>query len=202
LGRPGCNNKEKIAMRFVIIIFVLFFADCSDQKPEHKLVTAKKDTIEHEGTYPKQINTKDLQMKYDKVRWAMYCIYCDDTCRFLKETGIKDSVTFASLDFRLEKLQQFNDTTEVYFYFYKDSIKCDFRVIKNIELAIGAGYKKGDDNISYYISPTTMRYFWEKGTYSRYENPLQPEVITYINNNKSKLNRWFFNEAKRKGIIK
>jgi hypothetical protein len=36
---------------------------------------------------------------------------------------------------------------------------------------------------------------------SRYENPLQPEVIAYIKNNKDKLNPWFREEAKRRKII-
>jgi hypothetical protein len=43
---------------------------------------------------------------------------------------------------------------------------------------------------------------WEKGPRSRYENPLQPEVIAYIKTNKDKLNSWFREEAKRRGIIK
>ena len=187
-------------MRLLMIFFALFISNCNDGKPEKVQDTSKTDSVEQEEAYPGQIKTNDLQAKYDKVKWALYCIYCDDTCRFVKDSGIKDSVTFASLDLRFDRVLQFSDTTEIYFYFYKDSIKCNLVVIDNNEIAIGAGFKKGNDNISYYISPTTMRYFWENGPHSRYENPLQPEVINYIKNNKGKLNKWFLNEVKRKGI--
>ena len=183
-----------------MIFFTLFIANCNDRKSEKVQVNSKTDLVEHEDAYPTQVRTKNLQEKYDKVKWALYCIYCDDTCRFIKDTGIRDSLTFASLDLRFDRVQQFSDTTEMYFYFYKDSIKCNLSVIDNNEIAIGAGFKNGNENISYYISPTTMRYFWKKGPHSRYENPLQPEVITFIKNNNGKLDKWFLNEAKRKGI--
>ena len=82
-------------------------------------------------------------------------------------------------------------------------MRCDVSSLKNsIRLATGAGYKKGSDSILYYTSSTTMHSFWEKGTYSRYDNPLQPEVIKYIKTNRDKLNPWFFKEAQVKGIIK
>jgi hypothetical protein len=113
-------------------------------------------------------------------------------------------ITFGTLDLRFSELRQSKDTIEMDFYFYlNDTIRYDKSTMEyNERMASGVGYKKGSDSIIFYISETTMRYFWEKGSSSKYENPLQPEVIVYIKSNKDKLNHWFREEARRKEIIK
>jgi hypothetical protein len=37
---------------------------------------------------------------------------------------------------------------------------------------------------------------------NRYFYPEQPDVIAYLNKNKTKLNKWFYEEAIKRGVIK
>lgn len=153
--------------------------------------------------YPKKIIDLKIENWYDKSKWALYCIYCKDTVKFEPQTNVKELTTFASLDLKLEDVKQFKDTTELLFYFYyKDTLKCDYKVLKNLFIATGTGFIKGSDSIYYYTADGHgVTKFWEYGDKSRIANPLQPEVTNYINNNKNKLHPWFRDEAKRRGII-
>lgn len=153
--------------------------------------------------YPSQIVEKHLESLYDQGKWLIYCIHCDEYCKFYKKLNILDTPQFGTLDLRFNKIENFNDTTELSFYFYyKDSIMCDVNTVYNYgELTSGVAFKGNKDSAIYYLSETTMHRFSEKGLTSRYENPLQMEVIAFIKNNKDKLNPWFREEAKRRKII-
>ncbi len=185
-----------------VLLFITILTGCNHQQgsKENSAVT-EKDTLV--SNYPSLIDSLNLQGLYDKAKWALYCIYSDDTCKVKKQFSVMPGKTFGTLDLRFSELRQQKDTIEMDFYFYvNDTIRYDISTMKsNKRLASGVGYKKGSDSIVFYISQTTMRYFWEKGATSRYENPLQPEVIDYIKSNKDSLNHWFREEAKRKGII-
>lgn len=185
-----------------LIILCALIAACNTKPSSDQNNANKSDTINQQEAYPLDIVRLGLEQWYDKTKWALYCIYCDDSVRFQKHTGIHDSITFASLDLKFENVKQFNDTTEINVFFYlRDTIKCDLETTKNSEVASGAGFKKGSDSIIYYTSTTTLSRFWKTGPGSRYENPLQPEVVAYIKSNKQKLSAWFYDEAKKRGII-
>ncbi|MET0571341.1 MAG: hypothetical protein ABWZ79_07935 [Pedobacter agri] len=189
-------------MKYIIIIFFISIVSCNSDNKSITNEIIREDTIITKEDYPAEIIKQGLEKWYDNTKWAMYCIYCDDTCKFRKQTGIKDTITFASLDLKFEEFKEFNDATEISFYFYfRDSIKCDVTTVRNIELASGAGFKKGDDSQYFYTSPTTMHQFWTNDPLSRYKNPLQSDVIEYIKNNKEKLHPWFYAEAKKRRLI-
>jgi len=99
-------------------------------------------------------------------------------------------------------LRKSGDSTEYYFnFYYHDTVKCDFNLIDNYSYLRGAGFTDRSDSISYWISPTTARYWTSKGTKTKYEHPLQPDVIAYIKRNQNKLNPWFLAEARKREII-
>lgn len=189
-------------MRYIAVILFVIALACNQQQSEEKnikLVT--KDSAV--SKYPKVVDSLGVQALYDKTKWVLYCIYSDDTCLLKKRFSVTAAKTFGTLDLRFNELRQQKDTIEIDFYFYaNDTLRYDMTTMANHKrLATGVGYRKGNDSILFYTSETTMRYFWEKGPTSRYANPLQPEVIAYIKNNKDKLNPWFKEEAKRKGIL-
>ena len=189
-------------MKYVYLGIISLITSChtSDQKEEKSNGPSKK--IKEE-TYPKKVKDLKVESRYDKSKWALYCIYCDDTVKFEPDTKIKDFITFASLDLKLEDVKQFKDTTELLFYFYyKDTLKCDYKVFKNLLVATGTGFIKDSDSIRYYTAEGYgMTKFSQRGDRNPFANPLQPEVIKYINNNIEKLSPWFRDEAKRRGIL-
>lgn len=152
--------------------------------------------------YPKEILKNNLPVFFDEARWAMYCIHCADTCKFFKKVNIKENQLFGTLDLRFEKISYLNDTTELSFCFYKDTLRCDVNSISSLGgLTSGAAFKGTKDSIIYYLSNSTIYRIMGWGAKNRYANPLQPEVIEFIKNNSDKLNPWFKQEAIRRKII-
>jgi hypothetical protein len=191
-------------MKSYLIFFLLLFTCACNQveKKENKLVNAEgHDTVVID--YPQEIKNKHLESFYDQAKWVMYCIHCDERCRFYKRINITDTPFLGALDLRFDKVKFFTDTTELNFYFYyRDSLKCDVNTFYNYgTLTYGAAFKGNKDSIIYFLSETTITRFSKKGKTSRYDNPLQPEVIAFIKNNKDKLNPWFRKEAIRRKII-
>ena len=184
-----------------IILFVLALA-CNQQQNNEKISGHEmKDSAD--SKYPRIVDSLGVHPLFDKAKWALYCIYSDDTCLLKESYSVKPEKTFGSLELRFSELRQQKDTIEIDFYCYvNDTLRCVVTTMANDNrLATGVGYRKGSDSILFYISGTTMRYFWETGANGRYANPLQPEVLSYIRQNRDRLHPWFREEAKRKGIL-
>ena len=188
-------------MRYLFVYSLIYLVACN--QPIHKDDKIDTSIIKPDEQYPKEISGKHLNSFYDKSKWLIYCIHCDEYCKFYKKLNIQDTPQFGTLDLKLNKVEYFNDTTELSFYFYyKDSIKCDVNTVYNYgELTSGVAFKGNKDSAIYFLSESTAHRFFESGLKSRYANPLQPEVIAYIKNNKNNLNPWFRKEAERRKII-
>ena len=195
------NTKE---MKYLYLGIFAFMTSCGTSKQKEVEKSNGHTAKIIQETYPNKIKDLGLESWYDKSKWALYCMYCNDTVKFEPDTEIKELVTFSSLDLELEGVKQFKDTTELKFYFfYNDTLKCDYKVLKNLLIATGTGFVKGNDSIRYYTAEGHgVTKFWERGDRSPIANPLQPEVINYIINNKDKLTPWFRYEAVRRGILK
>jgi hypothetical protein len=191
-------------MKYLYFVTLALIISCGIKNEKVQEKSNEQNAKIIEKGYPKTITDLGIESWYDKSKWALYCMYCDDTVKFEPNTKIKELVTFASLDLRLDGVKQFNDTTELRFYFYyNDTLKCDYKIFKNLLIATGTGFIKGSDSIRYYTAEGYgLTKFWEHGDQSPIGNPLQPEVINFINNNKDKLNSWFRNEAIRRGVLK
>jgi len=181
-------------MKYLNLITLLLLWSCND-RPTIRPISKT------EAIYPLSIVQSGLESKYDKTKWYLYCIYCDDTCKFTRETGIKKTAPFSSMELKFDTVTQYNDTIEISFnFYYQDSIKCDASTIRN-SVASGAGFKKGSDSIYYFTSTSTMQRFWTNDPYSRFVNPLQPDMIRYLKAKKLQLHPWFYAEAQKRGIV-
>jgi hypothetical protein len=185
-----------------ISIFLLFTA-CNYAEQKKNSIKDEQSPSEVKGIYPQEIQRKHLESFYNESKWVIYCIHCDERCRFYKKLNIVDSPFLGSLDLRFNRVEFFNDTTELRFsFYYKDTVKCDVNTVYNYgTLTYGTSFKGNRDSVIYFLSETTVQRFSEKGKTSRYETPLQPEVVAFIKNNKDSLNPWFREEAKRRKII-
>jgi len=189
-----------IAKLYLLSMIILMYA-CDQSASNNDLI--KNDSLIKAGSYPSIIDSLGVQKLYDKTKWTLYCIYSDDSC-ILKENLVTGEVkTFGSLELKFKKIKLMRDTIEIYFdFYYNDIVRCDINSLKDYKhLATGMGYKTGSDSILYYISSSTLQYFWEKGPGSRYENPLQPDVLRFIQTNNEKLNPWFREAARQRRII-
>lgn len=142
-----------------------------------------------------------LSSQYENAKWAIYCICGTKMCQFFSVKGKADSTPFAELELKFREIRRSGDSTELYFDFYRDAIKCDAFAVKDEWWLQGVGFFGGQDSIAYFISPTTAR-FINPGTFVRhFTNPLYQSWIGYLKSNTAKLDPWLRGEAVRRGAI-
>jgi hypothetical protein len=185
----------------------MFSACQSVDKDNAEKYSSAKPEILIEPAYPAVIDSLNIRDLYDSARWLTYCINCDDTCFFHKQDHVKDTlVTFGELKIVNYDTKLYNnDTIDISFKFLMDTIRA-YPSDANSRASLGAQYKISTKNLLTTIEYTTLKYRLLFGMPKIKKNraffPLQPEVVKYINNNKDKLNPWFHDEAKRRGVIK
>ena len=135
----------------------------------------------------------------------LYCIECDKKCILSDNVPIKDSTYFGFLDLKLIDIKSYQDTTEINMaFYYNDTIICDINTVYHLGfINTGAVFKGNSDSILFFKNNTNADFYINyKMTDTREVYPLQPDVINFIKSNKDKLNPWFREEAKSRGIIK
>ncbi len=150
------------------------------------------DSIENRNL--KLLDSLNFTRFNDSAKWRLYTLHCDDTT--LQD---KKYLSLSSLNLKLVYVRKVNDTLDLLYQFMKDD---------SIPIGRYPGQKYISDGVQFKTSENAIIGFlrgegtvWEKGQDSRYEYPLQPEVIAYIKNNENNLNPWFKMEAKKKGIL-
>lgn len=191
--------RQIISISFILILSV--FVACDSRSP--KQVVAKSGTlaVSKEEQYKRLIDSLGLQNLYDKTKWALYCLHCDSVVRFKSESNISDTLTYASLDLRIDTMMITGDSTEIDFRFYYKNIPCDLDIVSNVPWS-GVWYVRTDSVKCYSSLDERVRYYCPGDPDSRYLNLSHPDVIKYINANKEKLHPWFLHEAERRGLIK
>ena len=188
-------------MKFTLLLVLVFINACIGNTPKEskKIKELAVDQLE----FPLEIRQRNLESSFDSAKWALYSIHCDKFCRFYEKMKIADTPQFGTLELRFDKMLNFHDTTELKFHFYyHDSIKCDVNTISNYaSLTSGAAFKGNSDSIIYYTTEDVMNRFYETGSASRYYVHLQPTVISYIKENRDKLNIWFKRAAIKHKIL-
>ncbi len=171
-----------------------------------------------------------LQKMCWDARWRQYCMYCDSPVRIpgiesltygeleLHAWFESDSVSHhyrvsepiyqVSLDFTYKYkpmdyyiYEYLKDTVaEIAEYHFRQCIINGLDYLrKNQELPLGFRIDRTHrgtmlDSIEVKFQPKKLREF-------RINNPMQPEVIYYIRENQTKINPWFYAEAKRRGVF-
>ena len=141
-----------------------------------------------------------VQDLYDSARWYIYTRYCDVLYKPKSDSLL--SKPFGELELKFDNLWIKNDTAALIFYFtYKGEAILPSMMREYKQLATGVVFDVKTKTKIYIISSNTTITYKGDPT-SRYENPLQPEVIKYIKENWDKLNECFRELAERKGINK
>lgn len=178
---------------FTSILLIALCIKCTNNVEEkNKISEIKEDN-------PAEIINHGLVKQFNQAKWFLYCIHCDEVCAFNKRTGIADVKTFGELPLKFEGVNNYHDTAEIAVSFFYQQFKCDNLLLDNESITYGAAFKDGSDSIIYFLKAPGR--YWSTVKSSRYANPLQPEVIRYIQQNKHKINPWFRKEAEKKGII-
>lgn len=167
------------------------------------------------GRYPQIVDSLQLQTQYDKTKWHLYLLHCDDTPKNINGTYLfKDAKPFSAYELRFDSLVCHDDTTEYYFDFYLNdtlAINCvNFRNMKN-DLDNGLIFVNGIDSPLCYtfnckdatksICLTESPAYFDTTT-NRFAKPLQPDVVAFLNKNRQSLHPWLYSESVRRGVVK
>ncbi|GGH65824.1 hypothetical protein HNQ91_001998 [Filimonas zeae] len=151
--------------------------------------------------YPKEIDSLHLQELYDSARWYVYTWHCDGI--YNAGNKVSKNMSFGELPLKFRGVSLRKDVIEINFYFFDE---IEMRSIltsmtkDNKQFLSGVAFDVKTRKRVYMLSPSGFHAV-EKGSNTRYDNPLQPEVLDYIKNNFGKLNICFREEVERRGVM-
>lgn len=186
-------------MRLFLLGIVIITFGCNSNQRDSK----KKETEMGSDKcfiYPSNVDSLQLKDLYDSARWYVYTWHCDDYYKPKKDAT--QSITFGELPLKFKNLTLKGDTLEFNFGFF--DVHENYSILPSMtrdakELSTGVGFNINTRTKIYMLSPNGFSSTIEGGV-NRYENPLQPEVLTYIKNNWDKLNDCFRKLAVKNGI--
>ncbi|MBS1586158.1 MAG: hypothetical protein JSS82_11510 [Bacteroidetes bacterium] len=188
----------------VQFILALFLMGCHDNVKQTNTMGANSKSL-----YPQAIDSLGLQHLFDKTKWTIYCIYCDDTLTYRNKAGEK--ITFGMLNLKYRGYSLHHDSTVIYFVFdyddpnvmrYGDTLP----LLSKKYIVDGILFMGNSDSIVAYAGYNVNGYYWfrdsTKNSANRYINAQQPEVVAYISANRELINPWFKAEAIKRGVLK
>jgi hypothetical protein len=183
----------------LILVLVAFGCNSNQQRTKQKGQVSVNDNC---FAYPKAVDSLRVKDLYDSARWYVYTTHCDKL--YLSRRDTSKTVTFGELPLKFSNLRFKGDTIEINFDFIDEDE--DYPILPsmtrdNTQFLSGAGFDMKNRKRVYMLSPNGFSVV-HKGGGTRYENPLQPEVLTYVKSNWNKLDRCFKELAERKGIMK
>jgi hypothetical protein len=189
------------------LLLLLVFSACRNQNPkDENQISSIKEVNSKGNEYPRIVDSLKITDLYDSARWIIYCMNCDDTCLSQNKNQLKKVITVGETELVNGGIKLYNDTIDFTFKYYMDTSEVKLTEWGYNYAGKGVQYKLSKKRLLSVIGYTTAVYMHvygiQKDTNNRMFVPLQPEVIKYINENKNKLNPWFYNEAKRRGVIK
>ena len=186
-------------MKFTALIPILLLFSCMSN-PGNKEKIGYNAADGNDLIYPRQVDSLHFTDLYDSAKWYLYAINTDQYYRPKRDSSA--SIPLGYLELRFSSVYITHDTLIVFFHFMdKDKVILPSMTRDNAQFTGGVGFlRKTKQRIFQVFSGV----YYSEGGYSptsRYFNPLQPEVLAFIRNNKDKLNPWFKAQAKRRKII-
>ncbi len=182
-------------IKIYAVCWIICSAGCAD-KPEK--TQPKTDSISF--IYPGVIDSLNLRSFFDSARWAVYTWNCDILYRQRVDSNSKISKSFGLLSLKFDTLVVKDDTLDFYFRYF-DNLKPIFAFDLDpyvfFKRAVGFNKKTGE---KLYMIGSENYLVKEVGRFSRFENPLQFDVIRYIDSNWNKLDPCFRNFAEQRGL--
>ncbi len=151
--------------------------------------------------YPPVIVSAKLEDLYDSARWSIYCQICD-TIYLPKDTLSKNNgKAYGMLSLKFMDVKISNDRATFYFKFMDGDKELVWYMTKNLlSLSAGVTYDLKSKRKEYMIAENGL--VRETGSLSRFVNPMQPEVVSFIKKNWDKLDPCFRELAEKHRLRK
>lgn len=188
-------------MRYFFLIAAITVFGCNSNQGDKKQDEADNN-MNKCFVYPTEIDSLQVKDLYDSARWYVYAWHCNE--RYLSKRDTSENMTFGELPLKFNNLSFRKDTLEINFDFideYEHYPILPSMTRDNKQFLSGVGFDMKTRKRVYMLSPSGFSTV-EKGNTTRYENPLQPEIVAYIKNNWNKLDSCFKELARKKGMAK
>lgn len=186
-------------MKNYLLIFALVFFGCNSNKQSSKQ-KEQGNVSDNCFVYPREIDSLHIKDLYDSARWYVYTWHCDQN--YLPKSDSLKSIAFGELPLKFNNLSFRQNTLEINFDFIDESEP--YPILPDMtrdtkEFLSGVGFDMKTRKRIYMLSPSGFTRI-DKGSETRYENPLQPDVLSYIKSNWNKLDNCFRQLAEQKGL--
>ena len=189
-----------------MLLIILFFLSCGGNKDSSESVEKNVGIVdkyaERETYLLSYFESKGILFLNDSAKWYLYNIYCDDTVPS-SITGPSERVFLSYLKLRPVAYGYSSDSSVIdigYRFLYHDTMPIDNILTKYHYLVDGVSFNLESKQITGFIRGHGG-HFMVPGAESRFINPIQPEVISFVNQNSDKLNQWYKEALERNGII-
>jgi hypothetical protein len=149
--------------------------------------------------YPREVDSLRINDLFDSAKWDVYTWNCD--LIYKPKTDSTLCKPLSELELTFENLTILHDTIILIFAFLdRGQSILPAMTQDNLQPVSGVGFNTSSKKKLFMVSSNV--YISVKGDpRSRFINPMQPEVLSFIRKNKEKLNPWFKQEAIRRKII-
>jgi hypothetical protein len=178
---------------FIILAVVLILSSCdlSSEGGQQKIKNINEKCFQ----YPKIVDSLNLTDLYDNARWFIYTWHCD--MAYLPKADSLRTRTFGELELKFNHVSYRNDTVDIDFYFIDNGETILTGSTRDTrELATGVSFDLASRRKLAMFSHSNY-WFQASGEKNRYVNPLQPQVISYIEKKWTTINSCFRELAKR-----
>jgi hypothetical protein len=203
--------KNRKMIKVLIGLFICtFLLSCQANNKSSTKPINKNDSINTIQYATDNFDSNKIQFLFNQTKWMMYLKTCQDTLKFWPNLKIRDTVLFSQLPLKLLYIKEIQDSIDFEFtFFYKDTIPCTNELLRMDNMILsGALYKKGSDTLVYYclFNGLYAKNYYHNSFFfnpnDTFKNSIEPSIINFLNNNRSKLNPWFLNEAIKRAVLK
>lgn len=191
-------------MRISIVVSILFLLVSCTEGQHTKQQTEEKlnffDSVQQQQLA--FLDSLHLLQFNDTAKWFLYAIQCDDSSKSgrVRDNKVLPQIPLGFMKLNLTYVARQNDTLSLLYNFLYDDSTIVQKTTSDKPIMEGMQFDiKSNKVIGFIVGHAT---FYQSGNpASRYENPLQPEVISFIKRNRDKLNPWFRKEAERRKVV-
>lgn len=190
---------------FLFVCFAALISACKTDKASDKNDTVGKRISNDENLKEKRVlsylQENNLLFLNDTAKWYLYNIYCDDT--------VTSEIANSSTKVFLSNLQlkpafcgysQDSTSLDIYYrFFYNDSTPITHIDTKYHIIVDGVSFDIKTHKLTGFIRGHGG-HFIIKGSDSRFINPVQPEVVSFVKQNEDNLNDWYRDALIKHGI--
>jgi hypothetical protein len=186
---------------FFCLVFVAFTYSCNEASKPQQPDLGKDEIADGSSNKEWLIDSLDLRMQYDAVKWFVYSLCFRDTVKWsIKGAGSeKDVYTFGELNIDLDTVTFKNDTVDFKIHYRIAGCGYTEGALGNVDYVLHVGLVMDENKIVYYTTASNF----ERMVDSTVKNQIAMQLYSvpdYLSQAK-KITPWFKDQLVKRGFI-